>query len=148
MHRADRLDELAPARVGAVAVPVDEVDRLPAPQPERRQHVVNVRRHAAVEPLGLVSLLLHPAAFDRVDRRGRPDDDHTARGAEVLLDRVPPLGRAGDLLVPPDAEPFGAQAVSDLGDRFSVAAAVAEEDVVRAAAASFMDRRRCRRGGC
>ena len=104
--RVDRVDQRREARRGALALPADKIDRLDFAEAERRLDHIDLDRDVASGGLRRARLVAHEAAFGP-DRARAPRDDDAARGVEMLLDFLAPVGAAADMRVPPNVKAFG-----------------------------------------
>jgi hypothetical protein len=82
---------------------------------ERRLDLVDRHRQVDATALGPRSFVLHEVTGEP-GRRLAPDDDHAARGIEVLANGLPPRGPTPDVQVPPNRQPLRGQGVDEEPD--------------------------------
>lgn len=116
------------ARIGTVALPTDQLQRLGLAKAERRVDLVDAHREidvAAQRPRGLVA----DEAAVAADRALAPHDDHAARVGEILLDRIAPLVAATKVGVPPYGKAVSRERVNQWPNARSIFRFVGNEHV-------------------
>ncbi len=137
-------DQRAPARVVAVAVPADQVERVDRAEAQRRLHVLDAQRQQLAGVACARGLVAHEAG---VHRRVRPQHQHDARGRQLRSDHVGEVVAAGELPVPPHRQAgLGQRRRQRLG-RAVVLARVADEDLRRGAGVQRVGHAGCARRG-
>src|SRR5215208_560806 len=102
---SNSVDKRLIARVGAVAFPAFERDRLHLAKAERRVDRIETNRQVSAPPLRAGRFIADEIAF-AADRAFAPGNDYALRGVEMFLNVLAPMRAASDMGVPPDAEAF------------------------------------------
>src|SRR5215204_2507474 len=109
-----------------IALPTDQIDRLPAAELERELDLVDERWHQDAALHGRCGLTLDPVGRDGMLR---PQHDNALRRLEfVLNDLIESLARL-NVSIPPDRPSTRLQRTRDRARSFAVFTRVADEDV-------------------